>query len=42
MKTYLSQAVGTTEIEEVSFDELKEKIEGKGLIDRIKYRKNLV
>ena len=41
MKSYLESEFGHDKIQHVDEEELKQKINGEGLIDRLKYRKSV-
>ena len=41
MKDFLSKSFGTDKIDKIDYEELKRKIEGGGLVTRLKYRKNV-
>jgi len=38
MKKYVKEQLGTDQVESIDFEELKKKVDGEGLISRIKYR----
>jgi hypothetical protein len=41
MKDFLRKSFGTDKIDKVSFDDLKKKVDGTGLVTRLKYRKGV-
>ena len=41
MKKFLQKSFGTDKIDKVDYEELKKKVEGGGLVTRLKYRKGI-
>jgi len=41
MKDFLTKSFGTDKIDRIDYEELKRKVEGGGLVTRLKYRKNI-